>query len=112
MALARPGIPPTPGSRSPAGPHPTRLPPARPSGGADADELFDRRDAGRELREAVVPHRPHALLDGGALDLLARRLGGGELLEPLAHREQLEDADAAPIARAATAGAPAGAPEA
>ena len=33
----------------------------RPSDGADAGELFDRRDAGGDLADAVLPHRPHAL---------------------------------------------------
>src|SRR5881392_1439268 len=75
------------------------------SGGADPGELFDRRDARGDLADAVLPHRLHPLADGRALDLLARRLLGGELLEALAHREQLEDSDAAAIAGLAATGA-------
>ena len=53
----------------------------RSSDGADAGELFDRGEAGGDLGDAVVPERAHALGQRGALDLLARRLRGGELLE-------------------------------
>ena len=62
---------PTPRSRSRRrGPHPRVHAGCRPSGGADAGELFDRRHAGHDLLEAVVPQRPHALVEGGALDLV------------------------------------------
>src|SRR5437763_1051690 len=61
--------------------------------------------------DAVLPHRPHALFDGSTLDLLARRLLGRELLEALAHREELEDADPPAVARLPAAGAPVAAVE-
>src|SRR5262249_37579974 len=83
----------------------------RSSERADARELFDGRDPGRDLADAVFPHRVHALLDGGALDLLARRLGGRKLLEALAHLEQLKNADAAAVAGLPAAGAPVAAQE-
>src|SRR5215831_19968467 len=75
----------------------------RPSDGADAAELFDRRDAGGDLRDAVLPHRPHARLECGALDHLARRPLGGEQFQVLVHPQQLEDADTALVARVAAA---------
>src|SRR5579884_125674 len=78
------------------------------SGGADACELFGGGDAGRDLRDAVVPHRSHALLARRRVDQVARRLLGGERLEPRAHLEELEHADSSlvagvPAARAAVA---------
>src|SRR5947199_6889150 len=59
----------------------------------NARQLFDRRQAGGDLRQAVVPQRPHALADRGALDLLAARFRNGQALDGLAHLEQLVDAD-------------------
>src|SRR5207253_4023822 len=47
----------------------TRL--ARRALDRNSGELFDRRQAGGDLRQAVVPQRPHALADRGSLDLLA-----------------------------------------
>src|SRR6476646_5384480 len=70
----------------------------------DAGELFERGEPGGDLGEAVVPERPHALFDRGALDLLAARLRGGHRLEVLAHHEQLVDADPALVAGLAAAG--------
>src|SRR5688572_3491464 len=61
----------------------------------NAGELFERREPRGDLRESVVPERAHALLESGTLDLLARRLRRGEGLQPLAHRQQLVDADPA-----------------
>src|SRR5215212_2993391 len=66
---------------------------------ANAGELFDRRQAGGHLGEAVVPERPHALADRGALDLLAAGVPHGQALELLRHGEQLVDADPALVAR-------------
>src|SRR5205814_2860021 len=64
--------------------------PRRPSSGsrADARELFDGGESGGDLQHAVVPHRLHARGDRSTLDLFATRLGGRELLELLAHRQQ------------------------
>src|SRR5579884_652388 len=70
----------------------------RRSDRADAGELFGGRDAAQHLLDAVLPHRPHALFAGRAGDLLAGCLLGGELLEPFAHLEELEDAHAAAVA--------------
>ena len=36
----------------------------------DASELFERRDAGRDFLEAVVPEGPHSLLAGLGCDLV------------------------------------------
>src|SRR5712691_11277856 len=65
----------------------------------DARELFDGRETGRDLRDAVVPECSHALGDRGTLEVLAARLLDRERLELLAHLEQLVDADPAAIAR-------------
>src|SRR5439155_393882 len=78
---------------------PTRL------GRADARQLFGRGDAGRHLGDPVLPHVPHPVLPGGLRDLVAGGLLGGEELQAGTHLEQLEDADAAPIAGLAAAGA-------
>src|SRR5256712_4279326 len=59
----------------------------------DAGELFDRGQAGGDLGDAVVPEGAHAVLDRGALDLLAARVLRGERLQGLGHLEQLVDAD-------------------
>src|SRR5438105_1490350 len=89
---------------------PRSRPPAAPSSdGADAGELFDRGDAGGHLGHAVRPEGTRALGERGALDLLAGRLRGRELLQPLGDFQQLEDAHAPAVARAAAAGAAAGA---
>src|SRR6266496_2927044 len=64
----------------------------------DARELFDRGQAGPDLGDAVVPERAHALLDRGALDLLAAGVLRRERRQLLAHLEQLEDADPALVA--------------
>src|SRR4051812_27929244 len=71
----------------------------------DAGELFERREPGGDLREAVVPQRPHALFDRGAFEFFPARLGRGQALHRLAHHEQLIDADPALVARLAAAGA-------
>src|SRR2546425_4080430 len=68
-----------------------------------AGQLFDGRQPGRDLRDAVVPERAHALRDRRALELLAARLRGGEALQRLAHLEQLIDADPALVAGLVTA---------
>src|SRR5262249_2182903 len=69
----------------------------------DARELFDRREAPGDLRQAVLPERAHACRDRRALDLLAARLLGGEMAELLGHRQQLVDADPALVTRLAAA---------
>src|SRR5712692_10860815 len=68
-----------------------------------AGQLFDGRQPGRDLRDAVVPERAHALRDRRALELLAARLRGGEAFQRLAHLEQLIDADPALVAGLVTA---------
>src|SRR5690348_3841738 len=69
----------------------------------DAGELFERGQARRDLRDAVVPEGRHALGDRGALELLAARLHGRQLLQRLAHDQKLEDADPALVAGLAAA---------
>src|SRR5438045_684500 len=71
---------------------------------SDARELFDRREAGRDLGAAVVPERAGAARERGALDLLARRVLRGERRELLGHLEELEDADSALVTRLVAAG--------
>src|SRR5436305_4902830 len=73
----------------------------------DARELFDRGQARRDLGDAVVPERPHALLHRGSLELLAARLLRGERLERLAHRQELEDPDPALVTGLVASRAPA-----
>src|SRR2546421_6726216 len=69
----------------------------------DSGELFDRRQAGGDLCQAVVPQRAHSLADRGPLDLFAAHVLDGERLDRLAHLEQLVDADPALIAGLAAA---------
>src|SRR5205085_10297509 len=80
-------------------------PPAPRSGARDGRlngnprQLFDRRQPRRNLRQAVVPERPHALGNRRTLDVLAARLRHRKALHRLAHLEQLVDADPALVAR-------------
>src|ERR687895_1268048 len=71
----------------------------RGSSDQDTPELLKRRDARRDLCKSVVPQRPHPLPDRLALEVLPARARDGERLELLAHHHQLEDADAALVAR-------------
>jgi hypothetical protein len=70
-----------------------------------------RASSSTEVRPAATLATPsthrgvRALGERCALDLLAGRLRGGELLEPLGHFQQLEDADAPAVAVATAAGA-------
>src|SRR3989442_2034784 len=59
----------------------------------NAGELFDRGQAGGDLRQAVVPEGSHALADRRPLDVLAARLRDREALELLAHGQELVNAD-------------------
>src|SRR5579862_3582645 len=72
---------------------------ARQLDGEDPGKLLDRGQPARDLRQAVVPERPHAAADGCTVDLVACRLGCGERLDLLGHRQQLVDADPAAVAR-------------
>src|SRR5205809_2686048 len=82
---------------------------ALPTGGrldrAHAGELLDGGDARGNLPDPVFPHRAHPLLACSPLELVTGCPFGRELLQPLAHLEQLEDADPAAIAGLAAPGA-------
>src|SRR6185295_8809576 len=52
---------------------------------------------GLDLREPVVPQGRHARLVRGGAQLLVGRSRRDESAQPLVHREQLEDPDAAPV---------------
>src|SRR5205823_10949927 len=71
----------------------------------DAGELFDGRQAGGYLRQAVVPQGSHALADRGALDVFSARLRDREAFELLAHGQELVHADPSLVAGLVATGA-------
>src|SRR5262245_59071480 len=64
----------------------------------DPDDLGDRRDARAYAAPAVVAQRPHALLHRRVLDLARRPTLEDQLLDGVAHGQELVDARAAAVA--------------
>src|SRR5580765_5908997 len=64
-------------------------------------ELLERRQAGLDLLEAVVPERLHPRLLRGEDDCVVRRTDCDEVPEVVADREELEDPDPPAVSAAA-----------
>src|SRR6185312_16671294 len=60
----------------------------------DARELFEGRQPGGNLLEAVGPERAHSFRRRRFLELVVRGAAAGEPRDGLGHRQVLEDTDA------------------